>query len=210
VILATLRRSPFHAFLAGVAALVAAPSARADEDDRVSRWAPSIALDGVVGLGTPVGFGGGMLEYTAIPWLTLSAGLGANGQGLQEALGVRLRGSPRPGVAFAFGVCGSTGPYAAAEPLIAFFDTPQDNYTWKRAYWINVDFSIERRWDNGLEMRWFMGLATLANNSATSCVTWDSPSGSGQPMSCNTEMPRQFLTGYIPYLGYALGFASPL
>jgi hypothetical protein len=204
------RRSLFLAFLAFFAVVVAAPPARASEADGTARWAHSIAVDGVVGLGTPVGFGGVDVEYTPVPWLTLSAGLGANAEGAQEALGARLRGIPRPGVAMAFGVGASTGPYATVEPLIAFFDDPQQHYRWTRAYWLNVDFSIERRWDNGLEMRWFLGLASLLNSSATSCISHDPEAGNGEDRPCSTDAPRDVFAGFIPYFGYALGFASPL
>src|SRR5689334_23108627 len=115
-----------------VAGLVLATttSARADDEAEArrektseksyARWEKRpLAFVGVMGLGTPVGLGGVMLEYAPAPELVLAAGAGLS-QSPQWAVMPRLRLVVHPAVAFSLGGGVSGGGYTARDPIPCF------------------------------------------------------------------------------------------
>jgi hypothetical protein len=187
-------------------------AARADDSGASPRWAPSIAIDGTVGLGTPLGFGGGWLEVTPVPWVTAAVGVGASSMGMQEAVGARLRAPLRNGMAVAVGGGVSAGPYETVDPLLSWFDDPWNTYTWKRAYWTDLELSFERRWAKGLELRGYFGFSGLLSHDASSCTTHDPESGNGATESpcSSTRAPTGLFQSLFPYVGFAMDYAFAL
>lgn len=177
---------------------VAEPAPRSDDP-----WRRMFAVDVHLGVGTPLGFGGASTEFTPAPFFTVAAGVGANGDGMQEGLEARIRGIMRSGTAVAVGAGLSTGPYVASS---LFELESSTRWHWQRAWWATVAFSVEHRWVSGVELRGYVGASILQNSTADSCSV-NEPFGYYRTEPCTSlQSPHEF----TPFLGLAFGYAFNL
>jgi len=168
-----------------------APAIASDQGDV---WARRFAFDLQGGLGTPYGLLGASFEWTPVRFFTLAMGVGDNGVGPQLAVLPRVR-LVLDRMAIALGVGPSWGPYTTSDGSLGFFDP-----SWIGTYdglWLNADLSVEERWPFGLEMRQYLGVATVAYAESVQCQT----AGSYCP-GAESQMGKT-----LPYLGLAVGYA---
>jgi hypothetical protein len=164
-------------------------------DSPASPWHRVFSLAGQLGIGAPLGLVGMTAELTPAPWFSAYAGLGLSSSGLQEAAMGRLR-IPTENVSFALGGGVSTGPYEWS-PLIEY--DSHTVYRWDRAWWGNIEFSLEHREENGITFRGFIGFAILVNQADGQCGIEES----GANTTCSTAGTNTWL----PYLGMSVGYA---
>lgn len=136
---------------------VSAPRRTWDE----RRWGVELQL----GLGTPTGLLGAVVDATPLPWWTISAGIGEGGGGPQFALGTRFR---VPGqTTFYAGLGMSAGRFCVPgnhEHLPG--DCDADATLWNPALWVNGEIGLESVGDGGFVFRAFLGAQKLLNESA--------------------------------------------
>jgi hypothetical protein len=145
------------------------------------QWAERrFALDGNVGLATPLGELGAWLDYAPASWLSLAVGAGANPHGLQLAGAARLRLSPQRQASPFLGAGYSQGPFeqgigtrygllsAAVYELQQLRDNnrPTPWHHWDRARWLNLELGGEERLPRGFDARGFAGVGLLLNPRA--------------------------------------------
>ncbi len=158
------------------------------------------AIEGHVGLGTPLGALGVALDVTPIKWVSLNAGVGAGlGDGKQASLTRQIAFGARGRYSFgrtalALGGGYSFGPYVKGDTV---FDAAWW-LTWDRADWWNTDFSVEHRWESGVQFRAYVGLAMLLDPYNNTC------SGDIPRSSCDAHSKTS-----LPYLGVAVGYSLP-
>jgi len=129
------------------AAVLMASVAHADEPaeppppDPVPEKTPHLAMSGTLGIATPLGFAGLELEAHLTKWLSLSAGVGLAGSGVQVA--TMARGSLPIGdkTKLYAGLGLSGGRWVWNEFT---FDEPAHK-TWDRAYWVNGEVGLWRQ-----------------------------------------------------------------
>ena len=130
-------------------------------------------LDIVLGLGTPTGLIGGVLDWTPTPYLSLEAGLGydrtfsffPDAGGFQWSVMPRLR-TPNDGVSLSVGAGMSGGHYEWCDSC------PFENgdvWTWSHALWFNFETALEYRWQAGAALRLVIGGADLLNRDDVTC-----------------------------------------
>lgn len=175
------------------AAVSTAPSpAPATASDQEDVWARRFAFDLQAGLGAPYGLLGASFEWTPVRFFTLAMGAGGNVAGPQLAVLPRVR-LVLDQMAVALGAGPSWGPYQSSD---GFLDP-----SWVGTYdglWLNGDISVEERWSFGLELRMYLGVATVAYAESVQCDKLAS-------LSCPAAESQIGKT--LPYLGLAIGYA---
>ncbi len=195
------------------AVLLWARSATAYESPRSSLFASrSLALEGHLGIGTPVGFFGGFVDYALFESVTVGAGAGA-GSGpdylsLHLAAGARwraLRGELNAGylaVEYSTGGYREFQSYALAPSGVAETWTVTD-ITAERAHWLHLSLGWEHRWRSGVVLRAYYGAGILLNPDDRECIsrTYDS----GELTETRPCEPASETT--VPFFGLAVGYA---
>lgn len=150
-----------------------------------------LEIEGVLGLGTPLGYAGMSIVSRALRPLVLSTGLGAASQGVQWALGARGELDVSSRERLAFGLVWSAGRYAAGS-LVQVVDAT-DVYYWRHARVVSLEVSLSERISRALSARPFLGLGVVTNPGDAICAN---PSS-----TCNASTPTRAVL--IPYLGIA-------
>jgi hypothetical protein len=114
------------------------------------------AIQGHVGIATPLGFGGVMLEARPVKWIGTAIGVGKGFDGTQYAAMQRLR-VVCSHFAFSGGLGLSGGDYNPE------FAEPSYGVT-RWTTWINAEVAFEGHWDNGFEMMLYLGGGTPLQN----------------------------------------------
>jgi hypothetical protein len=194
----------YRCCLIALASLFVSVPALAQRAVEENPWDRVLSINAQVGLGAPLGLGGIGLDLTPFRWFTIGAGVGysphsgSTGGGSQAALMSRLRYPFENGTAIALGGGVSTGPYHASP----FMDYESHTvWTWDRAWWTNVELSIEHRWTNGVELRGFGGVGFLDNPTADTCAI-----GTYGLEKCPLTANDAFVST-VPYLGLSIGYA---
>ena len=163
-----------------------------------SRWQKPVALEGHLGVGTPLGLVGVALDVTPVRWVSLNLGVGHRTEGTQFAAMTRARFSPTP-VTGGFGAGISGGRYTWS--TYSFLLGPRSEHAsvdreWKTALWGNVDFHFEGRSGGGFQWRIYVGYATLLNPNQSTC-SFEAPDGQ---RLCSERLSNI-------YVGSAMGYA---
>jgi hypothetical protein len=168
-----------------LAAVSTAPMAKAEDiavvkaaavpprapDEEVDPWtAHRFAIEAHAGVGTPVGYVGGILEYGLSGLVGVGAGLGAgsgpySGSHLHAAVLARFRPVRGPHNAFSIGTAISFGAFET--PFISGDTTPVYEASW--ATFLQIDAGWEYRTTHGTLLRIALGFATLLNPGSVSC-----------------------------------------
>jgi hypothetical protein len=168
---------------------------RASASEAVERERPN-AVDGILGVGTPVGFVGVEVGRLLVPSLELTAGVGvggsASGSSPKTSLGHDLQWSFMPRIrvargrhAVTFGVGISGGQYGGIH-LIGNDDNPDNLYPTLYTFWLNAEIGGEYRSHDGFLFRYFVGGAA------------------GYPL---TQPGSYMKVYYLPYTGVGVGYA---
>jgi hypothetical protein len=167
------------------------------------RWfARPLAVEGHLGIGTPLGFAGAAIDYSPSRWFGGGVGVGAGAAGPQAAAMARFRIPLAEGLGLGFGGGLSGGNYEWVEggAFSVFIDKPSSR-TWKPAYWANADLAIEGRLEGGFTIRGYLGRAALLNPSDGKCGA-----GSASDLyQCQTFHKMDGLA--LGYVGLAMGYA---
>jgi hypothetical protein len=107
------------------------------------------AIQGHVGLATPIGFVGVMLEARPVKWTGTAIGVGKGFDGTQYAVMQRLR-LAIGGFALSGGLGLSGGDYNPE------FAEPSYGVT-RWTTWLNTEAAVEGHWDSGLELMLYLG-----------------------------------------------------
>jgi hypothetical protein len=171
----------------------------------VSPWRKPFAIEGHVGLGTPLGLIGVALDMTPMPWVSFNLGLGEGVDGTQYEAMARVRVAPAA-VTGGIGAGASSGKYASNSDscwwsCAAIERFPYTYREWNTAVWGNAEAFVEGRSGSGFQWRVYVGIGRLMNASASTCSF--GPLGSPKPSACDAPMA----TGYV---GTALGYAFSL
>ncbi len=193
------------------AACCASASAATPDDDA---WqSHPVALEAHLGIATPVGAIGMMLDVAPVSWLSLSCGFGVSTGGVQTACMGRPRLVIRRSMGVHVGAGASMGAHEQNDlgsygvfgvPLAFLFgggESPPDytTYTWERTYWTNFEGGFEKRWDDGFALRGYIGLAHMLNFEDREYHLDDDPEAFGHPF----DDPKQNLI----YAGATAGYA---
>jgi hypothetical protein len=205
----------------GIALSWTAAASAQEEADAEEVWNRPITLSGQFGFGTPTGYYGVTLDYSPIPLLVATAGIGqgsgpyckANDEApasyrstcshwyrdLQYAAGGRVRVIRIENYAAEFGAGVSTGGYTWVE-----FTTDEPAYkSTERAWWGNVEISLEHRASWGFTTRGFIGTGAMLNPSSLGCVSWGA--GNGSYSHCVADHAGD---GHrLLYMGFDVGMA---
>jgi hypothetical protein len=150
------------------ASLVAAGPARADEAPVSGPAPPNLAIYGLFGFATPVGFVGAEGVLRAGSWFEMSAGLGAgmtavlahSGSPLQWAVMPRIRvgDNDRNGLTLGFGFSGGN---IGDIPLFCdeYCDAQRASYPTHYWIWANTEIGGEHWFQSGFALRYFGGYA---------------------------------------------------
>jgi hypothetical protein len=162
-----------------------------------------LALEGHLGIGTPVGSLGAVLEYAPLPFLGLGAGLGvgsgpSSGNHFHGAVVARFRPARGPKDALVIGLGYSFGGYQRFH-LNIDGDPSNDALQADWAHWAQADIGWERRTPKGFLIRLSMGGAALLNPASLRC---DDAAFSSSCRSASSE-------GLFTF-DLALGYAGPL
>jgi len=188
-------------------------SALAQGSPSESLWASRpLALEAHVGIGTPVGFAGGYVEYALAEAIAIGAGAGAgsgsNWLSLHLGAGVRWRallGELNAGyVALEY----STGGYRDFESYSLMPSGLSERWTdtevtADRAHWLEPSLGWEHRWRSGVVFRAYYGAAFMLNPGGRDCVETHYERGEQvdvQPCTPDTET-------VLPFFGIAIGYA---
>ena len=151
------------------------------------RWDKPVAVHAILGLGTPVGYAGAMVEYSPHPVVAIGAGAGLGGgtentdclasgvagvcdgplsDRVQLAAMARFRVMRWEELAFTVGAGASGGGYSWDE-----FTTDEPAHkSADLAYWGNLELGVEYRAESGFTARGFSGFAHMLNPSALECI----------------------------------------
>ena len=178
--------------LAGAPAVAAEPS---------PAWNDLLAVEGHLGLGTPLGLAGLALDLTPHPLVSVNVGAGRGLKALQIAAMARVRPFfPKPGLALGIGAGVSGGDTGT----LNFMDSRELYF--EKATWLNGEVFLEVRRGH-FHLRPFLGLARRVWYS--SCTYTDSMTNTSEP--CSVADPRNIaiVDGWrtIFYTGIAVGFA---
>jgi len=167
-----------------------------------NRWQKPVALEGRLGLGTPLGFAGVALDVTPVPWMSLNLGVGAGGAGAQYAGMARVGLAPAP-VTGGIGAGVSAGQYEWSNQPKAIYGhfsadlhMPSITREWNLAIWGNGEVFVEGRSGGRFQWRVYIGLGRLLNASSSTCI-WQSLDGQ-RPTGCDG-------TPFLGYFGSAFG-----
>ena len=168
-----------------------------------NRWQRPFALEGRLGLGTPLGFAGVALDVTPVPWASFNIGIGQGGHGAQYAGMARVRLAPAP-VTGGVGAGVSAGRYAWDNqckvwegPCAAMVRLPAIAREWDPAIWGNVETFMEGRSAGRFQWRVYIGVGRILEGPSSTC-TWDSSDGQ-RPAGCDEA-------SFLGYFGTAFGF----
>ena len=175
-------------------------------------WAERpFSIELMMGVATPLGLGGFMVEVAPVRWLSLGCGIGTNIIGPEVACMSRFRVASTPDTALALGLGVSGGPHhqspgtalgalsVIAGPLSANGESPwPSSYHWARALWLNGEVGYERRWPTGLGVRAFVGLARILNPDDRVARPAGPDPGQHRSFQPNTT---------LPYAGLGWGYA---
>ena len=169
-----------------------------------NRWQKPFALEGHLGLGTPLGFAGVALDVTPMSWVSLNLGVGQGADGAQYAGMARVRLAPTP-VTGGIGAGVSAGQHQWNNqckvyygPCSAMLRLPDITRVWNPAIWGNVEAFLEGRAAGGFQWRVYIGLGRILNGGASQC-TWRSIDGQ-RPSGCDGNP-------FLGYVGTALGYS---
>jgi hypothetical protein len=164
-----------------------------------------------LGIATPLGLGGVMLEVAPVRWVSLGCGIGTNVVGVEVACMSRVRAFVRAERAFNLGVGVSGGSYmqskptryGALAPLLGAMDSMGESpwpseYYWERALWLNAELGYESRHQSGGSFRVYIGLGKLLNPADAT------PDPSGPDPGQHRKFERW---DALPYAGVAWGYA---
>jgi hypothetical protein len=129
-----------------------------------------VSLNLVLGMATPAGEVGGLVECSVAPWIALGIGIGASFSGPQYGAMLRLRTlrwEKAAAHALDFVVAGSGGAY---EPLYVSSDDPRE-YTTTVAFWIQPSVEYELLAGTGFRFTAGVGAAIRAATSAETCAS---------------------------------------
>ena len=200
-----------------MAAILVWPSgASAQRPTTESLWAARpLALEAHLGIGTPVGFAGGFVDYGLSEAFTVGAGAGAgSGPGpdylsLHVGAGARWRALLGELNAGYLALEYSTGGYRyfqdyASPPIVGDSSRHTDTHiTAERAHWLEASAGWEHRWRSGVVFRAYYGAAFLINPGDRSCVEETYESGElVETSSCEPDHET-----VLPFFGVALGYA---
>jgi hypothetical protein len=158
-------------------------------------------ISGIIGP-TPYGFGGASLGYSPVSWLAIDAAIGVASAGRPGRAAAVYTLMPRVRwtsgqEALAFGAGVSVGSYRWDEVP---YDSGGATKVWDPAWRANVEVSYERRFDSGLFLRPYVGLAEILNVAAGVCVWPDEG-------HCNANHASDPKTPF-GYWGLAIGYAQ--
>lgn len=168
------------------------------------------ALETHLGLGTPVGALGTVIEYSPAPAVGIGVGAGIgsgpdNGSGVKGALALRLRPARGAHNALVVGAAYSVGGYESGwfEP-----DTPVDYgrppprpiYSTQWAHFAQLELGWERRAESGFLLRLSLGFAWLLNVRDLQCRQGGH--------DCAASALGTGAQGTLPTLDVTLGFAD--
>jgi hypothetical protein len=171
--------------LAEVAAVTVLPvdDGVSERDNRQSGWdRRPWAIELNLGIATPVGVAGLMLDYAPLTSLSLGCGAGTNlffdtkMHGVEAACMVRFRALSDSQRALALGFGASIGPFLKTEvfamgtlgpflgPLTALREGPPPRErVWDAAGWLNFEMGYEKRTLEGVTFRVYVGVAHMLN-----------------------------------------------
>lgn len=132
------------------------PDAPSEPSRRRPSSHPVAAVEGIVGLGTPLGYLGASLAVSPVPWLTVHGGVGAGQQGSQIEAGARARIKLHRSAYVTSGLSWSTGAYAGYTA----------EFYWERAHFANLTLGVES-WSGRLSVRPFVGLGAALGEAVT-------------------------------------------
>jgi hypothetical protein len=155
-----------------------------------------------MGFGTPLGLAGAAIDYSPSRWFGGGVGVGAGAAGPQAAAMARFRIPLGEGLGLGLGGGFSGGNYQWTEggAFAVFIDNPASK-TWKPAYWVNADLSIEGRFEGGFTIRGYIGRGGLLNPSDAKC-------GATSASDLNHCLTSHQMDGLaLGYAGLAMGYA---
>jgi hypothetical protein len=172
-----------------------------------------VALEAHLGVATPTGTLGAVLDVSASRWISFGCGAGTDFEGLQVACMVRPRFAFHPNKAIYAGVGGAMGPHAqsqlsslgalaiAVAPLASNSESEprRAEYFWDRAYWVTSEVGYEGRLTSGMTFRGYLGLRWMQNFADYEYVEDD------RPNVAQTEAGAPHAS--MLYAGAAIGYA---
>ena len=178
----------------GVGLLIAS-NANAEPDPFVER---PFALSAHVGAGTPLGFYGIAADLAIRSRVSIEAGVGLGLVGIQLAAHARARvvRLDQHWLALGFGL--SEGHYEHRDP---FFGIEYAPTVVDRAFWANVELSLERRTRWGCHVRFYAGAGVVFAGERQRCYYGDAGT-----IECSGSA-RGLKT---PFVGVTLGYAPKL
>jgi hypothetical protein len=174
-------------FVAGVACFAFAFAFAFPAPARAEERAPSfvdrpLVLEGVLGLGTPVGAIGAVARLTPLPWVSFGVGGGLSPSGKEYAvlvlgrIPISTRSGLRVGVdvggAYSAGGTYSVNPNPGCPIEDCRAEWTQPSYSLGNAHWLNLDVGMEVQFPSGFSLRAFAGIAKLANPGAARCEVY--------------------------------------
>ncbi len=175
--------------------LLAATIAHAEPEPYVER---PLAVSAHGGFGTPLGFYGVAADIAVHRNVSIEAGLGQGLVGVQLAAQARARFVRVGSQWLAFGAGLSAGHYEHRDP---FFGIEYAPTVVDRAFWANVELSLERRAVGGFSVRYYLGAGAVFAGERVRC--YDGDAGT-MPCSGSARGLR------TPYVGVSLGYAPKL
>ena len=168
-------------------------------------WHDWLAVEGHLGLGTPMGFAGLAADLTPHPLVSINVGLGKGVGGAQYAAMARVR----PlflGEVFALGLGGGVS-HGDTTNFVFPGDSPEIRYT--QATWVNGEGFAEMR-RGSFHLRMFVGVGRRVAYSDCTYDDANTAMPSGVVRRCS-EIAPSTLAKYdarrtIPYTGVAVGF----
>lgn len=169
------------------------PARAADWGDR------KLVVEGVTGLGTPVGLFGVLGRVDPVPWVSIGGGVGKSLGGVQYAglvLGrvpFTARGRTLP--ALTLGASYSVGGSFDFDPNPTCWiedcrnEWVHSSYHLANAHWVGLELGGEVRFEKGLSLRGFGGLAKITNPGSAVCKNYDQESNEWTRGPCRVRLP---------------------
>jgi hypothetical protein len=170
-----------------------------------STGARPLTLEGIIGLGTPIGTAGVLLDVALGERWSVAAGAGLGGGGPQVAVMSRLRAAGHPtGPALVIGAGVSGGPYQE----FTIDADHSDLKTWTPALWANGELGF-RYSTRSVVFRVSLGTGQVLNVNHFECKN------AKYLTSCERERaagirPFQLFKTTVPYVAVAVGYRLPI
>lgn len=162
----------------------------------------TVLVEGLAGLGTPLGWLGGSLVVAPIAPLAFHVGAGIGSQSPQLSLGARGRISVGPRSRLGLGGSWSTGEHAGVEGVPLFYSQGDPIFFWRRAHFVNLEGGLEV--DTGtFVIRPFVGVGYVVNGPYGSRTVAPSSSISYEIRSCDCS---PVIARLVPFAGFAIAF----